>query len=152
MVSMEDAVNLSTRMMRLSPLSWCLCVVEHCHTVRGHYRLENKWWTLNWTISITSQYLKPFNCTQTVSCNTWNYLTVFKQISSGSFKNCHRHFGQVGRVLANGPGDLCSFVIPKTLKIVLDTSLLNTQQYKVRIKGKVEQSRERSSTLLYSSV
>ena len=34
-------------------------------------------------------------------------------------------------------------VIPKTLKMVLDTSLLNTQQYKVRIEGKVEQSRER---------
>ena len=29
--------------------------------------------------------------------------------------------------------------------MVLDTSLLNTQQYKVHIKGKVEQSRERSS-------
>ena len=34
--------------------------------------------------------------------------------------------------------------------MVLDTSLLNTQQYKVRIKGKVEQSKERSSTLNYS--
>ena len=56
----------------------------------------------------------------------------------------------MGRVLANGPGDLDSipgYVILKTLKIVLDTSLLNTQQYKVRIKGKVEQSKERSSTL-----
>ena len=31
--------------------------------------------------------------------------------------------------------------------MVLDTYLLNTQQYKVRIKGKVEQSRERSSAL-----
>ena len=31
--------------------------------------------------------------------------------------------------------------------MVLDTSLLNTRQYKVRIKGKVEQSRERSSAL-----
>ena len=31
--------------------------------------------------------------------------------------------------------------------MVLDTSLLNTQQYKVRMKGKVEQSRERSTTL-----
>ena len=43
------------------------------------------------------------------------------------------------RVFANGPGDLGSIpgrVIPKTLKMVLDTSLLNTQQYKVRIKGK----------------
>ena len=54
-------------------------------------------------------------------------------------------------MFANGPGDLGSIpgrVIPKTLKMVLDTSLLNTQQYMVRIKGKVEQSRERSSTHL----
>ena len=34
--------------------------------------------------------------------------------------------------------------------MVLDTSLLNTQQYKVRIKGKVEQFRERSSALPYT--
>ena len=49
----------------------------------------------------------------------------------------------VGRVFPNGPGDLGSIpgrIIPKTLKMVLDTSLLNTQQYKVCIKGKVEQS------------
>ena len=61
----------------------------------------------------------------------------------------------VGRLFTNDPGDLGSIpghVIPKTLKMVLDTSLLNTQQYKVRIEGKVEQSRERSSTLLYTSV
>ena len=54
----------------------------------------------------------------------------------------------VSRVFPNGPGDLGSIpgrVIPKTLKIVLDTSWLNIQQYKVGIKGKVEQSRERSS-------
>ena len=51
----------------------------------------------------------------------------------------------VGRVFANGPGDLGSIpghIIPKTLKMVLNTSLLNTQQYKVRIKGKVEQPRD----------
>ena len=35
----------------------------------------------------------------------------------------------------------------KTLKIVPNTSLLNTQQYKVHIKGKVKQSGERSSAL-----
>ena len=43
-----------------------------------------------------------------------------------------------GRVFANGPGGRGS--VPghvKALKIVLDTSLLNTQQYKVRIQGKV---------------
>ena len=33
--------------------------------------------------------------------------------------------------------------------MVLDIALLSTQLYKVRIKGKVEQSRERSSTLPY---
>ena len=61
----------------------------------------------------------------------------------------------MGRVFANGPGDLGSIpsrVIPKTLIMVLDTSLLNTQQYKVPIKGKVEQSKERSSVLPYTSV
>ena len=59
------------------------------------------------------------------------------------------------KVFANGPGDLGSIpgrVMLKTRKIVLDTALLYTQQYKVRIKGKVEQSRERSSALPYISV
>ena len=37
-------------------------------------------------------------------------------------------------------------------KMVLHTALINTQQYKVRIKGKVEQSREWSSALPYTSV
>ena len=63
--------------------------------------------------------------------------------------------GLVGWVFANGLGDLGSIpgrVIPKTLKMVLGTSLLNTQQFKVCIKGKVEQSRERSSALLYLGV
>ena len=36
--------------------------------------------------------------------------------------------------------------------MVLDASLLNTQHYKVPIKDKVEQSRERSSALLHFSV
>ena len=61
----------------------------------------------------------------------------------------------MGTVFTNEPGDLGSTprcVIPKTLKMVLDTSLLNTQQYKVCIKGKVEQSWERSSALPYTSV
>ena len=36
--------------------------------------------------------------------------------------------------------------------MALDVTLLNTQHYKVLIKGKVEQSRERYSTLCYTSV
>ena len=35
--------------------------------------------------------------------------------------------------------------------MVLDATLLNTQLYKVRTKGKVEQSRERCSALPYTS-
>ena len=65
------------------------------------------------------------------------------------------YFGLEGSVFANGPRDLGSIpgrVTPKTLKMVVDTSLLNTQQYKVRIKGKVEQSRKMSIALPYSSV
>ena len=63
---------------------------------------------------------------------------------------CNRLIGLVGRVFVNGLEDLGSIpgrFIPKTLKMVLYTSLLNTQQYKVRIEGKEEQSRERSSAL-----
>ena len=36
--------------------------------------------------------------------------------------------------------------------MVFDTSLLNTQQYKVRIKGKVEQSKEKSSAFPNTSL
>ena len=56
------------------------------------------------------------------------------------------------RVFANSPGDLGSIpgrVIPKTQKMVLDATLLNIQQYKVRIKGKLEQPKERNSALPY---
>ena len=60
----------------------------------------------------------------------------------------HRLISLVGRVFANGPGDLGSIpdcVMQKTLKMVLDTSL-------VRIKGKVDKSREKSNDLPYTSV
>ena len=60
------------------------------------------------------------------------------------------NIGLVGTVSANSAGDRRSIpghVIPKTQKMVLDFSLLNAQHFKVRIQGKVEQSRERSSVL-----
>ena len=69
-----------------------------------------------------------------------------QKIGSGSFKNVINKMywqiiyliymykelvhGLVGRVFTNGPEDLGSIpgrVIPKTLKMVLDTSLLNSQ-------------------------
>ena len=57
------------------------------------------------------------------------------------------------RVFANGPRDLDAIpgrVLPKTPEIVLDASLLNTQQYKVRIKSKMEQPREGRRALPYT--
>ena len=59
------------------------------------------------------------------------------------------------RVFAKGPGNLGSIqgqVIPKTQKVVLDATLLHTQHYKVRVKWKVEQSREKNSALSYTLV
>ena len=62
-----------------------------------------------------------------------------------TFNYIHLAIGLMSRVFTNGPGDRGSIsdrVIPKTQKMVLDAALLNTQHYKVRIKRKVEQSRE----------
>ena len=59
----------------------------------------------------------------------------------------------MSRVFANGDrGSIPGRVIPKTQRIELDASLLNPQHFKVWIKVKVEQSRERSSALFYSSM
>ena len=62
---------------------------------------------------------------------------------------------QVVRVFTNCPGDLESIpghIIQKTLKMLFDTTSLNTQHYKVHIKGQVEQSKERSDALPYTSM
>ena len=70
-------------------------------------------------------------------------------------QNARRNRNLGGKVFTNGPGDLGSIpcrVILKTLKMVLDTSLLNTQQYKLRIKSKVEQHWERSCALPYIAI
>ena len=109
-----------------------------------------KWqWTLlfNWNHIITNKLF-------VLDTNSWNHFTVYilymLRIVPWSYNCLH---GLVGRVFANGSGDLGSIsghVIPKILEMALDTSLLNTQQYKVRIKGKVKQSRERSSALSYT--
>ena len=65
------------------------------------------------------------------------------------------YIGLVGRVFANGPGDWVSIpdrVIQKSQKMVLNASLFYTQHYKVQIKGKVKQSKERCSAFPYTSV
>ena len=63
--------------------------------------------------------------------------------------------GSLDRVFANGLGDQVQSHVEsyqRLKKMVLDISLLNTQHCKVWIKDKVEQSKERSSTLSYTSV
>ena len=68
---------------------------------------------------------------------------------------CNWAIGLMSIVFTNGLGDWGSiqgWVIPKTQKMVLDATLLNTQHFKVRIKGKAEQSMEWSSALPYISV
>ena len=65
------------------------------------------------------------------------------------------NFSLMGWVFANGPEDRGSIpgrVIPKTQKMVLDVTLLNTKHYKVRIKSKVKQSWEWSNALPYTLV
>ena len=67
--------------------------------------------------------------------------------------NYNQAIGLMSRVFANGLEDWGSIpgqVIPKTQKMVFDAALFNTQHY--RMKGKVEQSREWSSTLPYTLV
>ena len=57
--------------------------------------------------------------------------------------NGNRLIDLVGRVFPNDPGGRGSIpgrVIRKTLKMVLDTSLFITQQYKVCTESKVEES------------
>ena len=80
----------------------------------------------------------------------WNHLIMYLLLVLDN-----RAIGLMSRVFTNGPGDQGSIqgrVILKTQKMVLGATLLNTQQYKVRIKGKVEQSWEWSSALPYTLV
>ena len=102
--------------------------------------------------------LKWLICHKTQPNQAW-FVSLSLSPPPHKFKNLYADWepdiGLAVRVFANGPGDLGSIpgrVIPKTQKMVLDASLLNFQHYKVCIKGKVEQSRERNSALPYTLV
>ena len=103
--------------------------------------------TIFWVFGMTQTGIKPQSLWPLV--NTLLIRSMAQLL--GDVLNITGHWpskpdiGLAVRVFANGPGDLGSIpgrVIPKTLKMVPDASLLNTQHYKVRIKGKVEQSWE----------
>ena len=55
-------------------------------------------------------------------------------------------------MVSNNYSMIICFLTNTTQKMVLDAALISTQYYEVRIKRKVEQSRERSSALPYTSV
>ena len=60
-------------------------------------------------------------------------LKIFNKIKNKKLLTFKPDIGQMVRVFANGPGDQGSIpgrVIPKTQKMVLDATLLNTQHYK----------------------
>ena len=83
------------------------------------------------------------------------YATLFPINKAHLFAILNQVIGLMSRVFANDLGDRSSIpgqVIRKTQKMVLDAASLNTQYYKVRIKSKVEKSREWSSALPYTSV
>ena len=85
----------------------------------------------------------------------YNFVLSSKQRKIPAKEQIRVNLFSNNQACGNGPGDLGSIpgrVIPKTLKMVLDTTLLNTQHYKVRFKGKVEQSWEWSSALPYTLV
>ena len=94
-------------------------------------------------IEMWEEYVEQLTCSQ---WSKWHN-TILGRSTVG-----FRAIGLMSRMFANGLGDFSSIpgrVIPKTQKkkkkkkkMVLDTSWLNTQNYKVRIKGKVEQSKE----------
>ena len=82
-------------------------------------------------------------------------LEILILIRDKNFNNIWQRYLVMSGVFANGQGDrslIPGQVIAKTQKMVLDATLLNTQHYKVRIKGEVEQSRERSRAFPYTLV
>ena len=122
----------------------------------GSYNLRKISWTI-WSLCCDQLHCTVINCTFTFcTSNVFSYFCSIRfQIRLYHMFMLNWLIGLVGRVFANGLRDLGSIpgcVIPKTLKMVLGTTLLNTQRYKIHIIGKVEQSRERSSALPYTLV
>ena len=80
-----------------------------------------------------------------------NYTRILCAVSNKPWKQhplkqqIYSHLPDIGlmsKVFANCLGDWCSIPDSKTQKMVLDATLLNTQHYKVRIKGKAIQGME----------
>ena len=127
-------------------------------------RFPYNWWLVSSSPCFTYAYLD-------ITFRRWDIATkvnelVYLQLTlninrvqdsseKGSTANIYQVIGLMSIVFTNGPVNrvlVPGRVIPKTQKMVLDAVLLSTQHCKVRIKSKVEQSRERSSALPYTLV
>ena len=132
---------------------------QHEHTFSSYVRIRDvvlKTYLGRWTIGrsgergsgisvLPARHDNDDDCVQYHHFVPWNIQTIPVYYILSFFYIYLFFHGLAFRVFADGPGDLGSIpgrVIPKTEKMVLDASLLNTQHYMVRIKGKVEQSRE----------
>ena len=110
----------------------------------GYWKI---WKDLFHPISIYICYSWVLSVSICISCMVNYKYHIFKQFTSVN--------ELLSRVFASGPvgpASVPSQVIPKTQKMVFDAALLNTQHYKVKIKGKMEQSREWSCALLDTAV
>ena len=73
-----------------------------------------------------------------------NLSLLFNQTCLNERLQLNYRYIYMSRAFANCPGNqhlIPGLVIPKT-QMVLDAAFANTQYYKIRIKGKVEQTRE----------
>ena len=80
-------------------------------------------------VHITLPFSFSLTLSLSLSISTFMYIFIYISI----------HIPLVFTISPGDPSSILGRVIPKTLKMVLDTTLLNTQQYNVHIKGKVEQ-------------
>ena len=137
---------------------------RNCSSIEKMYKSWCYWQTAYWNLDISFYY-----ATQFISKNQQRNEGVLhrflpQKYDSGSTKDCwgitltsiaskvNRAIGQLCRVFGNEPEDWVSIpgrTLPKAQRWYLMLPRFNTPHYMVRIKGKVEQSREWSSTLLY---
>ena len=95
--------------------------------------------------SLVNETCINFNLTLKIDLHVIIQTEDLKRINYFLVRTNYRAIDLMIRVFANGPGDQGwspGQVKPKTQKMVLDATLLNTRHYKVRIKSKVDQSRE----------
>ena len=120
------------------------------------YNILVKWGTI-WQLQY--QNIAKHLTHYIIPTHTSKHKELYIYISTHTHTRKHKEFYifiyVVCRVFVKGLRDQGSApgrVIPKTQKMILDASLLNTQHYKVWIKSKDKPSKERSSTLPYTLV